>query len=223
MDNIDQNVLRLTSMEPLDDGGRKFNILYIIAIVLGLFWGMFLDGAGGMIGAIAVTVVLAVTAKACILDWKWKKLRKQKFALDDKVSYDMLIQHLIVQLAPLGFQIEKNVDGGPVITHQKMIYDVNYDEGNTFTIWWRKSVFGAMFDFRTPIHHYRKTVSDMGIIGYTVQQLCCNHSSVNTQQEMHHQNIIVKGEYKLCTKCGAKCRKKDRFCMNCGNETFDKI
>lgn len=30
------------------------------------------------------------------------------------------------------------------------------------------------------------------------------------------EEINLRNGYKLCLKCGAKCRKTDKFCMNCG-------
>lgn len=177
MDTKSKEPLKLTSMGPLDDGGRKYNILYVIAIIIGIVTGFLMNpGIEGIIGASFLSIITAVAIKSCILDWKWKKLRKQKFVLDNKVPYEILIHNLVERLSPLNFQIERSVDGNPVVTRKKMIYDISYGEDNSFTIWWRKSVMGAMFDFRTPIHHYRNTVADMGIIAYNVQQVCCNNT-----------------------------------------------
>ncbi|NBI92417.1 hypothetical protein D3Z45_18045 [Lachnospiraceae bacterium] len=76
-----------------------------------------------------------------------------------------------------------------------MIYDVDYDEGNTFTIYWRKSVANAFFDFRTPIYHYRITVADMGIIGYMVQQICCGDMGGDVQQDTIHGSVFLIARY----------------------------
>lgn len=172
-------------MAPLDDGGRKYNIIYVIALVIGTIAGIY-NGIEGILGANFLTLMVAFAVKDGIFDIKWKRLRKQKFLLENRVPYDALIQHLIGQLSPLGFLVEKGGDGNPVLSYRKMIYDVDYDEGGSFTIYWRKSVANAFFDFRTPIYHYRITVADMGIIGYAVQQICCGDMGGDVQQNTIH-------------------------------------
>lgn len=185
MNMKNQEPLKLTSMAPLDDGGRKYNIIYVIALVIGTIAGIY-NGIEGIFGANFLTLMAAFAVKDGVLDIKWKRLRKQKFLLENRVPYDALIQHLIGQLSPLGFLVEKGGDGNPVLSYRKMIYDVDYDEGDTFTIYWRKSVANAFFDFRTPIYHYRITVADMGIIGYAVQQICCGDMGGDVQQNTIH-------------------------------------
>lgn len=185
MNTKNQEPLRLTSMAPLDDGGRKYNIIYVIALVIGTIAGIY-NGIEGILGANFLTLMVAFAVKDGIFDIKWKRLRKQKFLLENRVPYDALIQHLIGQLSPLGFLVEKGGDGNPVLSYRKMIYDVDYDEGGSFTIYWRKSVANAFFDFRTPIYHYRITVADMGIIGYAVQQICCGDMGGDVQQNTIH-------------------------------------
>lgn len=187
MNTKNQEPLRLTSMAPLDDGGRKYNIIYVIALVIGTIAGICIhNGIEGIFGANFLTLMVAFAVKDGIFDIKWKRLRKQKFLLENRVPYDALIQHLIGQLSPLGFLVEKGGDGNPVLSYRKMIYDVDYDEGGSFTIYWRKSVANAFFDFRTPIYHYRITVADMGIIGYAVQQICCGDMGGDVQQNTIH-------------------------------------
>ncbi|MDE6664261.1 MAG: discoidin domain-containing protein [Lachnospiraceae bacterium] len=183
MDTKSQEPLKLTSMAPLDDGGRKYNIIYVIAVVIGVIFGICAhSGILGILVANILTLPIALLIKHCILDWKWKRLRQQKFLLENRVPYDILIHYLIERLTSMNFQVEKGVEGNPIITHNKMIYDVIYGEDNSFIIWWRKSVMGAMFDFRISIYHYRNTVVDMGIIGYTVQQICCINGAGDVQQ-----------------------------------------
>lgn len=192
----DQDSLKLTSMAPLDDGGRKYNIIYVIAVVLGFIIGICMhNGIEGIVGVSLLTLLSALMIKHCILDLKWKRLRRQKFFLENKVPYESLIHSLVEKLSPLNFQVEKGSDGNPVLTHKKMIYDIYYGDDDSFTIRWRKSIIGALFDFRTSIYHYRNTVADMGIIGYTIQQICCQNVIDNIQQ-----NIVVSPEGETASK-----------------------
>lgn len=196
MDTKNQKPLKLMSMAPLDDGGRKYNVIYIIAVVMGVIIGICLrNGISSIVGVNLLTLPTALLIKHCILDLKWKRLRQQKFLLENRVPYDILIQHLIERLSSLNFQVEKGVDGNPILTHKKMIYDVIYGEDDSFTIWWRKSVVGAVFDFRTAIYHYRNTVADMGIIGYVVQEVCCNNTGSNGQSNMMYGQNMNQNPY----------------------------
>lgn len=153
MGTKDRDALKLTSMAPLDDGGRKYNIIYFIAVVVGILLGIFAgNGITSIVVATLMALIVALVIKNSILDFKWKGLRQQKFLLEKRVPYDFLIHHLITQLSSLNFQVEKGADGSPVLTRKKMIYDIEYGEDNTFTIYWRKSLVNAVFDFKTSIY-----------------------------------------------------------------------
>lgn len=187
MGTKDRDALKLTSMAPLDDGGRKYNIIYFIAVVVGILLGIFAgNGITSIVVATLMALIVALVIKNSILDFKWKGLRQQKFLLEKRVPYDFLIHHLITQLSSLNFQVEKGADGSPVLTRKKMIYDIEYGEDNTFTIYWRKSLVNAVFDFKTSIYHYRNTVADMGIIGYAVQTICCENAFGVGQQNLQN-------------------------------------
>ena len=56
MGTKDRDALKLTSMAPLDDGGRKYNIIYFIAVVVGILLGIF---AGNGITSIVVATLMA--------------------------------------------------------------------------------------------------------------------------------------------------------------------
>lgn len=205
-----QEPLRLASMVPLDDGGRKYNIIYFIAVAIGVIAGICIhNGIEGILGTNCLTLLVAFAIKDSILDIKWKGLRKKKFLLENRMPYDALIHHLIEQLVPLGFQVEKGNNGNPVLSHKKMIYDIDYDKDDTFTIYWRKSVANALFDFRTPIYHYRITVADMGIIGYTVQQICCGNTEGDAQQNvMYDSETYSASEARISVEKGGDALEK---------------
>lgn len=168
--------LRLTSPAPITDGGRRYNKLYKVLAPIGAVLFVFIGGLhlGSIFVGALFGIIIAWVLKEAMLNGAWKALRKQPFALDNKVPYDKLIEKLIPALTPLGMIIEKNTSGEPTITYKKMIYDVTYGEDNTFTIWWRKSPLRAFFEIRTDTSNYRETVVAMGIIGYHVQQICSN-------------------------------------------------
>ena len=163
--------LVLTSPEPIHDGGRKYNWIYLVCA--GLFIWMGANLAGVFLGTL-IGLCVGWLVKNKILDISSLQLRFIEFEVKNKIPYPALIAELIPRLTPLGMTIEKSdkQNGYSVISYQKMIYDISYsDEGNTFTIWWRKNIARALFTVDS-IKNYRKIAVAMGIIGYYVQQSC---------------------------------------------------
>lgn len=52
-------------------------------------------------------------------------------------------------------------------------------------------------------------------MGNLKQEVCNMQEKTETTVEKKEATDLGNG-YKLCPKCGAKCRKADKFCMNCG-------
>lgn len=175
----EKEILRLNSSAPITDGGRTYNKLYYIAAAIMAIIGFFSNSLVGACGGVVLGLVIAFCIKESILDLKLKKLRKQPFALDNPVPYENLIQCLIPVLSPLQMTIEKDTNGRPIITHKKMVYDIAYQDNNTFTIWWRKPFLNGLFNVHTKISYYRQVVTDMGIIGYSIQQICAFDTKSN--------------------------------------------
>lgn len=163
--------LKLTSPEPISDGGRKYNSIYfVIGIVAGVIGFM----SNGLTGALASAIFFGglggYLIKEALLDLKLKQLRKTEFAITEQIAYEELIEKLIPILLPLNMTIEKDKKGNPIITYQKVIYDINYNSNGTFSIWWRKSILRA-FGMQSKTSLYRKVVVAMGIIGFNIQKV----------------------------------------------------
>ncbi len=167
--------ITLQSPSPLDDGGRKYNKLYLILGGIGAVIGIASGDPSGIIIGAVFGIMIAYTIKECILSSKLHGLRKLDFSLGNPVPYDELISKLIPILTPLGMTVEKSKNDTPVITYDKLIYDVTYTGNNTFNIWWRQSPARALFTITTKITLYRKAVIAMGIIGYHIQQITSSH------------------------------------------------
>ena len=210
-----RKVLKLSSPEPITDGGRSYNKIYYVTAGIGAICGVFSNGITGAIGGIIMGMLIGFVIKEGICDLKLKQLRKQPFVLEKKIPYDVLIQELIPVLTPLNMTIEKNNNGQPVITYKTMIYDVFYQDDNTFIIWWRKSLVRAFLSLKSKISYYRQVVVAMGIIGYNIQQICSNKIDLNPV--ISSENTLQDSEFKYCTECGTKCPKETRFCTNCGH------
>lgn len=228
MNKKNNEPLVLTSAEPINDGGRKYNWIYwVCAIVLGI---VFLVKGNVLAGVFGIFLGLCVgwLIKNEILNTIDIKLRRIPFAIKNKVEYSELINRLLPVLAPYNMMIEKSAEkgGSPVITYQGIIYDVFYNDDDTFTIWWRKSIGKALLEFDS-IGKYRKVSCAMGIIGYNIQKVCDgNPSEVNTSTTAT-VNEIVKEEsaetsaattVKKCPTCGADILDGSVFCHGCGNK-----
>lgn len=161
----------LTSSAPVADGGRSFNFLYLIGVILGVVLGIALELDGGGI-ALVVLLFLFLTwvIKNFVCYFPLMSLRNWTFHCDRKLPYDQLIEALQPVLLPLGMTIEKSKEGAPVITYRHMIYDIRYESDHTFSIWWRKSLAGALLLSNLDTSRYRKACVAYGLIGHAVQQ-----------------------------------------------------
>ena len=162
--------LMLSSEAPIASNGSEYNYLYLLGLVLAVvlfFMGSF---PGACIGAL-FGLLVGYIVKNCIFEFKNQHLRKKvKFVLYSKVPSTVLVGELTKRLSPMGITVEMNGAGKPVVTHNNIIFDVNFSDDNTFSLWWRLSVGKALLS-KSEIKHYRKCVVSMGIIGYHVQQI----------------------------------------------------
>ncbi len=161
--------LVLEPQAPIASNGSEYNKLYLLGVV-GAVIGFVTMGPGALITTL-IGVVAGHIIKRDILKSKCMQLRKTvKFAIKVKVDYPKLVSALSKELSPLGMIVEIDKNGNPVISHNNVIYDVFYNEDDTFTIWWRKSIAKAFLS-DDPIKLYRNCVVSMGIIGYNVQKI----------------------------------------------------
>lgn len=161
----------LTSSAPVADGGRSFNFLYWIGAILGFVCGIALGvNAGGIAAVVLFFLCLMWLVKNVVCYFPLMNLRNWTFHCGQNLPYDQLITVLQPGLLPLGMTIEKNKEGAPVISYRHMIYDIRYESDHTFSIWWRKSLAGALILTNLDTSRYRKACVAYGLIGYAVQQ-----------------------------------------------------
>ena len=198
--------LQLDSAGPINDGGRRWNFIYYISAItmLVLFIAMGSNLLGWIFG-IALGCVIGWLIKNKVAETHAKMLRYTKFVVQNKIPYSQLIHELIPRLTPLGALVEKSLDGKPVIDYQGAMYDVRYNEDDTFCIWWRQNLVRAFFSVDY-IKIYRREVMAMGIIGYHIQQIC----------ETYDGNTDNTDGCKMCKACGAEVVNEAKFCVRCG-------
>ncbi len=167
-----EEAIKLASPAPLNDGGKKLSLFYLIGLA-GAILGLR-QGCGGMMVLGMVGLWIGYVIKSFILENRLYRLRRLRFHVDSRLSTDELIGRLIPVLTPLGMVIEKNGAGNPMITYQGLMYDVDYADDTSFTLYWRKSVLKAICGFKRLGANYRKAVVAMGIIAYHIQQASMN-------------------------------------------------
>lgn len=206
----------LSSTEPITDGGRKYNWLYVVGAVIGFIAGIYLGSIEGGIFFAVCGMVVALCIKNMICNWMDSVLRKMTFSCSQKMPYEQLIQRLQPILLPLNMTIERGKSGEPVISYNGLIYDVTYNEDNTFAIWWRQSIIKALITRNEYISVYRKASVAYGIIAYHIQQIC-NVQPDAYQNETIHIDEAVRTEGRvICPKCGAAYATDAKFCVKCG-------
>lgn len=217
MNKKEEKVFRLKSPEPINDGGRKYNKMYFVLGGIGAVVGLFSGGISGLLFFALIMLVLALGIKYYIVDFKLKWSRNYKFALDKKVPGNVLIEKLIPILLPLNMTIEKDTNGLPIITYKNIIFDIIYNDDDTFTIWWRRSIMRSFFSLRGSISLYRDVVVVMGIVGYNIQKICSDYNIDETDKtdDLTTENQDVN-EFVFCTQCGTKNKLNSSFCINCG-------
>lgn len=161
----------LNSSSPINDGGRSLNKFYYVAAGVGFV--LSVSTGNGLIGGISTAILGALIwlmIKNALMGDKLEELRDYEFKLSNKVPYDLLIQGLQPTLLPIGMRIEKSASGQPLITYDKRVYTVRYNENETFSIQWKSNLKTYMT--KRNIKVYQKTVVAMGLIGYNVQKIC---------------------------------------------------
>lgn len=203
----------LSSSEPINDGGRRWNyIYYISAAVMLVFFIAMGANLAGWIFAVILGLAVGWLIKNKIAETHAKCLRSKKFLVSNKIEYSKLIHELIPILTPLGALVEKSSDenGNPIIEYQGAFYDIFWNEDDSFCIWWRQNIVRAFFSIDY-IKIYRKEVAAMGIIGYHIQQICDNTESQKESKikELNNENI--------CKNCGTLLVEGAKFCVKCGS------
>ena len=177
--------LVLSTAEPIKDGGRRWNFIFYISVIIMLVLFIVMGtNFLGWIFAIGLGCIAGWLIKNKIAETHAQMLRNTKFAIQNKIEYSQLINELIPRLTPLGALIEKssNENGCPVISYQGAMYDIIYNEDNTFCVWWRQNLAKAFLSVDY-IKIYRKEVAAMGIIAYHIQQICTLPNDESIKQD----------------------------------------
>ena len=134
----------------------------------GYIAGFFLIAAGGL-GIMILVVVLIISIYQ--MAFHRAKMRDLKFKFVNNVSNDDIYNKLSPILTQkYGDKIEFDQEGDTLSVHYKsIIYDINLHEDSTFSIWWRKSITGAIFSFNG-WKRYKKIRIGTAMVAYELQK-----------------------------------------------------
>lgn len=131
------DVLHSAAPIPKKHPGVKW--AYIVCFILGA-----ISGGPGLIFLLFVYVYDCFAMKA-----QRRKIRDQKFKFVTPVTVDEIYNKLQPALVKkYGNAVDFEREGDSLtVSYKSVLFDINLNEDNTFSIWWRKSIAGALFSF----------------------------------------------------------------------------
>ena len=106
-----------------------------------------------------------------VISYQKGKIRRLKFKFRGSITPDDIFARLQPALmSKYGNAISFDRDGNSLsVEYDSIIYDINLNDDNTFSIWWRKSLAGAIFSFNE-FKLYKKIRIGTPMIAYELQR-----------------------------------------------------
>ena len=157
---ISESGLVLHSSAPISRTCSWVRWLYILFAILVC--------AGGL-GVIGLMLTFAFDCYA--KDFHRGKMRRMRFKFVTPISLDEIYNKLQpVLVSKYGNEMEFDREGDTLcVKYKSVIYDINLHDDGTFSLWWRKSIAGALFSFNE-WKLYKKIRIGTAIIAYELQQ-----------------------------------------------------
>ena len=157
---ISESGLVLHSSAPISRTCSWIRWLYILFAILVC--------AGGL-GVIGLMLTFAFDCYA--KDFHRGKMRRMRFKFVTPISLDEIYNKLQpVLVSKYGNEMEFDREGDTLcVKYKSVIYDINLHDDGTFSLWWRKSIAGAIFSFNEG-KLYNKIRTGTAIIAYELQQ-----------------------------------------------------
>lgn len=157
---ISESGLVLHSSAPISRTCSWVRWLYILFAILVCAGGL------GFIG-LMLTFAFDCYAK----DFHRGKMRRMRFKFVTPISLDEVYNKLQpVLVSKYGNEMEFDREGDTLcVKYKSVIYDINLHDDGTFSLWWRKSIAGALFSFNE-WKLYNKIRTGTAIIAYELQQ-----------------------------------------------------
>ena len=157
---ISESGLVLHSSAPISRTCSWVRWLYILFAILVC--------AGGL-GVIGLMLTFAFDCYA--KDFHRGKMRRMRFKFVTPIILDEIYNKLQpVLVSKYGNEMEFDREGDTLcVKYKSVIYDINLHDDGTFSLWWRKSIAGAIFSFNE-WKLYNKIRTGTAIIAYELQQ-----------------------------------------------------
>ena len=183
-DNTKKTPITLQSAGPIDDCGRRWNIIYWICAIAGAALGMSGDGIAAIMVCALLGLAVGWVIKSFICRVKCQEFRLLRFSISRQLPYAELTTKLVTALTPLGMSVENDVDGTISITYKGLIYDVSYEDEATFKVWWRVNIARALLGTAETVGTYRKVSQATGIIAWNIQQICSENGDADSSDAL---------------------------------------
>lgn len=134
----------------------------------GYIAGLLLIAAYG----IGIVILVAVYMISHIqMSFHKDKMRKMSFKFVDNVTNDDIYNKLQPLLtSKYGDKMEFEQEGDTLsVLYNDIYYDINLQNNSTFSIWWRKSIAGALLSFNE-WKEYKKIRTGTAIVAYELQK-----------------------------------------------------
>lgn len=135
----------------------------------GYIFSLIAGAVSGGIGLILLPIFYAMDH--FVIDHQKAKIRRLKFKFRGSITPDDIFARLQPALmSKYGNTISFDREGISLsIEYDSVIYDINLNDDNTFSIWWRKSLAGAIFSFNE-FKLYKKIRIGTPMIAYELQR-----------------------------------------------------
>lgn len=135
----------------------------------GYIFSLIAGAVSGGIGLILLPIFYAMDH--FVIDHQKAKIRRLKFKFRGSITPDDIFARLQPALmSKYGNTISFDREGNSLsVEYDSVIYDINLNDDNTFSIWWRKSIAGAIFSFNE-FKLYKKIRTGTPMIAYELQR-----------------------------------------------------
>ena len=136
-------------------------------------WGYIISliAAAVTLGVGLLFLLLFFAMDNLVISSQKGKIRRLKFKFRGSITPDDIFARLQPALmSKYGNTISFDREGNSLsVEYDSIIYDINLNDDNTFSIWWRKSLAGAIFSFNE-FKLYKKIRIGTPMIAYELQR-----------------------------------------------------
>lgn len=134
-------------------------------------WGYIISLLLIPVGVGIVGLILVFIIDHFKMSFHKSNMRTMKFKFTAGINADEIYKRLQPELVKKygdKFEFDRNEETIS-IKYNGIIYDINLNEDNTFSLWWRKSIAGALFSWNE-WKEYKKIRTGTALVAYELQK-----------------------------------------------------